>query len=342
MGKGLGRVFLVAASLAVGATAAAAGQCPGHPNALGTSRTIVVDPREHGRIGTMNYAETLPLVDKEVVLTFDDGPLPPYSNKILDILASECVHATYFIVGSMAKAHPELVRRAHQEGHTIGTHSMNHPYPFRAQGLERSRAEIDGGIAATATALGNPKELAPFFRFPGLGRTDPVEGYLASRGLMVWSADFPADDWKRISASEIVHRALRRLEAKGKGVLLLHDIHPATALALPAIFKELKERGYRIVHVVPATASRPKTPTTAEAWLMHPRRKPLLPVISVAMVQDPDGDSLLKKTAAALCGLMPARETPIGSASHRRNRQHPRAHLARSRKSRTDTHARAR
>jgi peptidoglycan/xylan/chitin deacetylase (PgdA/CDA1 family) len=128
----------------------------------------------------------------------------------------------------MAKAHPELVRRAYQEGHTIGTHSMNHPYPFRAQGLERSRAEIDGGIAATATALGKPKELAPFFRFPGLGRTDPVEGYLASRGLMVWSADFPADDWKRISASEIVHRALRRLEAKGKGVLLLHDIHPAT------------------------------------------------------------------------------------------------------------------
>jgi peptidoglycan/xylan/chitin deacetylase (PgdA/CDA1 family) len=290
----------------------------------------------------MNYAETLPLVDKEVVLTFDDGPLPPYSNKILDILASECVHATYFIVGSMAKAHPELVRRAYQEGHTIGTHSMNHPYPFRAQGLERSRAEIDGGIAATAAALGKPKELAPFFRFPGLGRTDPVEGYLASRGLMVWSADFPADDWKRISASEIVHRALRRLEAKGKGVLLLHDIHPATALALPAIFKELKERGYRIVHVVPATASRPRTPTTAKAWLMHPRRKPLLPVISVAMVQDPDGDSLLKKTAAALCGLMPARETPIRAASHRRDRQHPRAHLARSRKPRTDTHARAR
>jgi peptidoglycan/xylan/chitin deacetylase (PgdA/CDA1 family) len=341
MGKGLGQFFLVAASLAVGATAAAAGQCPGHPNALGTSRTIVVDPREHGRIGTMNYTETLPLVDKEVVLTFDDGPLPPYSNKILDILASECVHATYFIVGSMAKAHPELVRRAYQEGHTIGTHSMNHPYPFRAQGLERSRAEIDGGIAATATALGNPKELAPFFRFPGLGRTDPVEGYLASRGLMVWSADFPADDWKRISASEIVHRALRRLEAKGKGVLLLHDIHPATVLACRDL-QGLKERGYRIVHVVPATASRPKTPTTAEAWLMHPRRKPLLPAISVAMVQDPDGDSLVKKTAAALCGLMPARETPIGSASHRRDRQHPRAHLARSRKSRTDTHARAR
>jgi len=342
MGKGLGQVFLTAASLVAGATAAMAGACPGHPNALGTSRTIVVDPSEHGRIGTMNYSQTLPLVDKEVVLTFDDGPLPPYSNKILDILAAECVHATYFIVGSMAKAHPELVRRAHQEGHTIGTHSMNHPYPFRAQGLERSRAEIDGGIAATAAALGKPAALAPFFRFPGLGRTDPVEDYLGARGLMIWSADFPADDWRRIGANEIVQRALRRLEAKGKGILLLHDIQPATVLALPAILKELKARGYRIVHVVPATAGRPKTPTTADAWLMHPHRNPLLPVISVAAVQNPDGDSLLKKTAAALCGLKPARETPIRAASHRRHRQHPRARLARPRTPRTDIHAQAR
>ena len=78
---------------------ASAGECPGNPDALGTSRTIVVDPREHIRIGTMDYAETLPLVDREVVLTFDDGPIPPYTGKVLDILAAECVKATYFIVG---------------------------------------------------------------------------------------------------------------------------------------------------------------------------------------------------------------------------------------------------
>ena len=318
MGKGLGQVFLVAASLAAGATAAAAGQCPGHPNALGTSRTIVVDPREHGRIGTMNYAETLPLVDKEVVLTFDDGPLPPYSNKILDILASECVHATYFIVGRMAKVHPELVRRAYQEGHTIGTHSMNHPYPFRAQGLERSKSEIDGGIAATAAALGNLKELAPFFRFPGLGRTDPVEDFLGTRGLMIWSADFPADDWRRIGAGEIVKRALRRLEAKGKGILLLHDIHPATVLALPVILAKLKAGGYRIVHVMPASTDRPKTPTSAEAWLLRPRLKWTPPVISIAEVLQPDGARLSGRTALELCALKPSPGVRMRSASGRR------------------------
>ena len=82
-----------------GLAAASAGECPGNPNALGTSRTIVVDPRDHSRIGTMDYAETLPLADHEVVLTFDDGPIPPYTSKVLDILAAECVNATYFIVG---------------------------------------------------------------------------------------------------------------------------------------------------------------------------------------------------------------------------------------------------
>src|SRR5216683_2520252 len=70
----------------VTAQTASAGDCPGHPDALGTSRTLVVDPREHPKIGTMQYAQTLPLEDHEVVLTFDDGPVPKNSNQILQIL----------------------------------------------------------------------------------------------------------------------------------------------------------------------------------------------------------------------------------------------------------------
>ena len=88
----------------------------------------------------MSYSETLPLVDKEVVLTFDDGPLPPYTNKILDILAAECVKATYFIVGVMARANPELVRRVYEHGHTVGTHSMSHPILFTGLGLDAGQA----------------------------------------------------------------------------------------------------------------------------------------------------------------------------------------------------------
>ena len=111
--------------------------------------------------------------------------------------------------------------------------------------------------------------MAPFFRFPGLLRQDSVEHYLRSKRVMAWSVDFMADDWTRINAQEINRRALERLEAKGKGILLLHDIQPATALGLPELLRELKARGYRIVHVVPATADRPKTVTTAAQWIVR-------------------------------------------------------------------------
>lgn len=268
------------------ARTALAEDCPGNPDAIGTSRTIVVDPTEHPRIGAMNYAETLPLADKEVVLTFDDGPIEPYTGKILDILASECVHATYFVVGEMARAHPELVRRALREGHTIGTHSMTHPYAFKRLSLDAAKEQINDGIAAASAALGDPKALAPFFRFPGFGRTDEDEDYLAGRGLMVWSADFPADDWMHISDKEIVRRALMRIEHKGKGILLLHDIHPATVRALPVLLKELKVRGYHIVHVVPASEDRPKTETVAEEWQVSSRPKLAMPVLTPSDVQN--------------------------------------------------------
>src|SRR6201996_8349662 len=84
-------------------SAAIAADCPGHPDAIGTSRTLVVDPTEHRLLGTMQYRETLPLEDHEVVLTFDDGPLPKNSNQVLDILADECVKATFFIIGQQAR-----------------------------------------------------------------------------------------------------------------------------------------------------------------------------------------------------------------------------------------------
>ena len=107
-------------------------------------------------------------------------------------------------------------------------------------------------------------------RIPGLARADAIEEYAKARGIQVWSADFPADDWRHVPASRVYDLAIQRLEAKGKGILLLHDIQPRTVAALPRILQELKARGYRIVHVVPATAERPATPTEPQQWLLHP------------------------------------------------------------------------
>jgi len=220
----------------------------------------------------MQYSKTLPLADHEVVITFDDGPIPPYSNAVLDTLASQCVKVTYFLVGEMAQAYPSIVRRIYNAGHSIGTHSQNHPYRFQRLSLQNAEQQVDRGIASVDTALGDPKAISPFFRIPGLGRTSAIEEYLASKSLVTWSADVVADDWKHISAKEIVKRAMRRLDERGRGILLLHDIHPATALALPTLLKELKDRGYRVVQVV-AAGERPESlpelvasPDTKEAW----------------------------------------------------------------------------
>jgi len=203
----------------------------------------------------MQYPDSLPLNDKEVVLTFDDGPLPPYSTQILDILAAQCVKATYFLVGEMARAFPAMVRRIYEEGHTIGTHSDDHPTRFGQLPVEKMRQEIDWGISDVSAALGDTRYLAPFFRIPGLARSDVVESELAARGLIVFSSDTVADDWHhRIGAKQIIAIAMRRLEARGKGILLLHDIHPATVAALPGLFKELKDKGFHIVQLVPAAS----------------------------------------------------------------------------------------
>src|SRR5450631_2383212 len=149
--------------LCVPAQPVAAADCPGHPDALGISRTLVVDPRAHPRIGAMQYPETLPLEDHEVVLTFDDGPLPRNSNQVLEILAAQCVKATFFTIGRMALAYPEGVRKLRDAGHSIGTHSQDHPLTMGRMSIERAKQEIDDGIASVKSALGNDAALTPFF-----------------------------------------------------------------------------------------------------------------------------------------------------------------------------------
>jgi len=248
--------FILAAALTAAfggltaATPARAQDCPGNPDALGTSRVLVLDGNEPARIGVMQYPDSLPLADKEVVLTFDDGPLPRYTDQVLDILAAQCVKATFFMVGRMAHEYPATARRVYEAGHTVGTHSEDHPSRFGNLPIERMRREIDRGIADVGAALGDPRDLAPFFRVPGLARSDTVERELAARSLIAFSSDTVADDWHhRIKPGQIIARAISRLEKRGKGILLLHDIHPVTVAALPGLLHALKEQGFHLVHV---------------------------------------------------------------------------------------------
>jgi peptidoglycan/xylan/chitin deacetylase (PgdA/CDA1 family) len=228
-------------------------QCP-RPGTLGTSRILAVNAAVTPRVGLKSFPETLPLADHEVVLTFDDGPWPGTTSRVLSALAQECVGATFFLIGRPASAHPELVRRIAAEGHTIGTHTWSHPSLKRIK-PEAAISEIDRGISAAEAALhGNAgaTPIAPFFRFPGFESTAATLDLLQSRGIVVFGADLWASDWNRMTPKQELKLITDRLSAAGKGIVLFHDTKAQTAAMLPAFLRYLRENGYHIVHVRPA------------------------------------------------------------------------------------------
>ena len=262
-------VAVVASGVFAGASAAWAGpNCTNNPDVLGTSRTITVRTSDFPRIGTEQYAESLRLKNREVVLTFDDGPVHGHSAKVLDALAAECVKATFFMMGLNVAEAPSLVRRAFDEGHSIGTHTFSHIHldevPF-----EKAKQEIELGIEAVTEALGKGRSPAPFFRAPYLAITKDLEKYLYARGLMVWDIDVDSLDWSVEAPEKVIENTLAVLEKKGKGILLMHDIKSQTARAMPVLLSELKRRGFRIVHVVPETGHIPNASNTSR--LAHQR-----------------------------------------------------------------------
>ncbi|MGA7545644.1 MAG: polysaccharide deacetylase family protein [Methyloceanibacter sp.] len=241
-------MLLVVASIGI-ASAEEVPACPGNPHAVGVSRIIEVDTAGGPRLGTYQYPTTLDLGPKEVVLTFDDGPNPRTTEKVLDALDQHCVKATFFEVGKWVAAYPQLTKEVADRGHTLGSHSYSHPTNLGHLPLTQAEQDIDRGFAAMKEASGG--RVAPFFRYPGLNNSDELNDFLGSRNIAVISCDIGTDDWMRIGAEQIVKRTLARLESKGKGIILFHDTEPATALALPTLLDELATRGYRIVHMVP-------------------------------------------------------------------------------------------
>jgi peptidoglycan/xylan/chitin deacetylase (PgdA/CDA1 family) len=230
--------------------------CPGNPDALSTARVVKVDAASTPRVGRKHFPGTLPLADKEVVLTFDDGPSPGTTSAVLDALKRECVLATFFLIGRNAAAHPELARRELAEGHTVAHHSFSHLQLDRVY-PEHADADINRGFAAVDKALygeaaGGPR--TPFFRFPGFASSPQLLDHLAARNVVVFGADLWASDWNPMAPEQQLGLVLDRLEAARGGIILFHDTKRQTAAMLPAFLRSLKVQGYRVVHVVaPAT-----------------------------------------------------------------------------------------
>ncbi|MDP1585837.1 MAG: polysaccharide deacetylase family protein [Bradyrhizobium sp.] len=233
--------------------AAQAADCP-RAGALGTSRILDVDPAATPRVGLKSFPQTLPLADREVVLTFDDGPLPATTSRVLAALAQECVRATFFLIGKSASEHPALVRRIAAQGHTIGHHSFAHPN-LKYLKPAAAEAEIDRGIAADEMALHGIATTipgTPFFRFPYFESTPQLLDRLQSRGIAVFGADLWASDWEPMAPQVQLKQLTDRLKIAGKGIILLHDSKAQTAAMLPAFLRYLRDNRYRVVHLVPA------------------------------------------------------------------------------------------
>jgi peptidoglycan/xylan/chitin deacetylase (PgdA/CDA1 family) len=249
-------------------TAAQAAECP-RVGTLGTSRILAVDAAQTPRVGLKSFPQTLPLDDHEVVLTFDDGPWPPTTSRVLAALAKECARATFFLIGKPASEHPELVRRIVAEGHTVGHHTWSHRSLMRIKPNEATQ-EIDRGILAVETALrGTATTIpsTPFFRFPGFETTPATLDLLQSRGIMVFGADLWASDWNPMTPKQELKLLTDRLRLARKGIILLHDPKAQTAAMLPDFLRYLKDNHYRVVHLVPAALDKMPDPVPSAANL---------------------------------------------------------------------------
>ncbi len=243
--------------------AAGQGPCPGNPNALGLARTVEVDTTGGPGFGFEQYKAHDFLVLKEVVLTFDDGPWPGNTPAVLAALAHHCVKATFFPVGKHALWHPEILKQVAAAGHTIGGHTWSHanlaslktPFAVKRAKVaaepenkhDRGVEEIEKGFSAVKLALGAPP--SPFFRFPFLKDPKDQLEYLGTRNIAVFSHDLDSFDFKMRKPEDVIKSVMTKLERKGKGIILMHDFQQATAKAVPDLLDQLKEKGYKVVHM---------------------------------------------------------------------------------------------
>ncbi|MCH9765849.1 MAG: polysaccharide deacetylase family protein [Alphaproteobacteria bacterium] len=249
----LATIAFVAALSAPAATPAAVAEplalktgCLGRTDVLGLSRIVEIDTSAGPRFGEQ-YDENHFLEEGEVVLTFDDGPVRRFTEPILDVLDAHCVKATFFSVGRMAVAAPDMVKEIYRRGHTIGSHTWSHAN-LRRVSTATAKREMELGLSAVRTALGKP--ISPFFRFPYLSDPRSAQAHLRQRGLGIFGIDVDSRDFETRSGKRMTQRVLAGLKKKGKGIILFHDIQKSTVRGLAGLLAELKARKYKIVHMV--------------------------------------------------------------------------------------------
>ncbi len=217
-----------------------------NPNALGVSRTVQIDTSGGPGFGMSQYRDYDFLQPGEVVLTFDDGPWPVTTPMVLAALKAECLQATFFAIGKHATWHPEVLKQVIAAGHTVGSHTWSHQN-LAHKSPQEARDEIEKGMSAVAMMAGAP--IAPFFRYPQLRQTGDLKAYLAERNVAAFSIDIDSQDFKIKKPDQLVASIMTQLKKKQKGIILMHDLHKWSALAVPELLTQLKANGYKVVHL---------------------------------------------------------------------------------------------
>ena len=256
-------VMALAISISAGATAwaetgagPAGTQACNNPNALGVSRVVEIDTTGGPGFGFEHFKAYDFLKDHEVVLTFDDGPWPGNTPRVLKALADQCTKALFFPIGKHSGWHPEILKQVLAQGHTVGSHTWSHKDLSKLTSDEAT-AEIEKGIAAVSIALGN-RPIAPFFRFPALRNPPEMMKYLGERNIGVFSTDLDSFDFKIHKPEQVIKSVMTKLDKRGKGIILMHDFQHGTSEALPELLKRLKDGGYKVVQITGKTPTEPK------------------------------------------------------------------------------------
>jgi peptidoglycan/xylan/chitin deacetylase (PgdA/CDA1 family) len=218
-----------------------------NPNALGVGRTVEIDTTGGPGFGFEHFKQLDFLRDKEVVLTFDDGPWLVNTPAVLKALADECTTGIFFSIGKHATYYPEILKQVYAAGHTVGSHTWSHATLTNKKLTEDQRKEeIEKGFSAVKWALGGISP-SPFFRFPALQHPPEMVTYLGERNIAMFSCDLDSFDFKARNAQQVIDVTMKKLDKLGKGIILMHDFHKHTAEALPELLKRLKAGGYKVV-----------------------------------------------------------------------------------------------
>ena len=247
-GKPTAPATQAAASPATAVIAQPAAPCA-NPDALGVSRVVEVDTTGGPGFGFEHFKQLDFLTDKEVVLTFDDGPWPGNTPAVLKALADQCTKAVFFSIGKHATYHPEILKQVLAAGHTVGSHTWSHVnLNNKKMTDQQAKDEIEKGFSAVKLALGTAP--APFFRFPELQHGPASVAYLGTRNVAIFSCDIDSFDYKKNNTpAKEIETVMGGLAKLGKGIILMHDFQKHTAEALPELLRRLKAGGYKIVQM---------------------------------------------------------------------------------------------